>query len=92
MVPLVLLLMNTKRQDVMTAVNKEVAHLVGGNRLSKCAFHKMWRGEFTHVQIPPHSRFFKCEDCWEYRSCLEATKSPSEKLVVQERFNQHQAL
>ena len=44
------------------------------------------------MQIPPHSRFSKCEDYWEYRTCLEATKSPSEKLVVQERFNQHQAL
>ena len=92
MVPLVLLPMNTRRQDVMIAVNEEVARLVSGNPLSKCAFYKMWREEFTHVQIPPHSRFSKCEDCWEYRTCLEATKSPSEKHVVQERFNQHQAL
>ena len=92
MVPLVLLPMNTRREDVMIAVNEEVARLVGGNPLSKCAFYKMWGEEFTHVQIPPHSRFSKCEDCWEYRSCLEATKSPSEKHVVQERFNQHQAL
>ena len=38
MVPLVLLPMNTRRQDVMIAVNEEVAHLVGGNPLSKCAF------------------------------------------------------
>ena len=76
----------------MIAVNEEVARLVGGNPLSKCAFYKMWREEFTHVQIPPHSRFSKCEDCWEYRTCLEPTKNPSEKHVVQERFNQHQAL
>ena len=62
MVPLVLLPMNTRRQDVMIAVNKEVARLVGGNLLSKCAFYKMWREEFTHVQIPPHSRFSKCKD------------------------------
>ena len=40
MVPLVLLLMNTRRQDVMIAVNEEVARLVGGNPLSKCAFYK----------------------------------------------------
>ena len=66
MVPLVLLPMNTRRQDVMIAVNEEVACLVGGNPLSNCAFHKMWREEFTHVQIPPHSRFSKYEDCWEY--------------------------
>ena len=92
MVPLVLLPMNMRRQDVMIAVNEEVVHLVGGNPLSKCVFYKMWREEFTHVQIPPHSRFSKCEDCWEYQTCLEATKSPSEKHVVQERFNQHQAL
>ena len=42
MVPLVLLPMNTRRQDVMIAVNEEVARLVGGNPLSKCAFYKMW--------------------------------------------------
>ena len=66
----------------MIAVNKEVARLVGGNPLSKCAFYKMRREEFTHVQIPPHSRFSKCEDCWEYQTCLEATKSLSEKHVV----------
>ena len=42
MVPLVLLPMNTRRQDVMIAVNEEVACLVGGNPLSKCAFCKMW--------------------------------------------------
>ena len=59
MVPLVLLPMNTRRQDVMIAVNEEVARLVGGNPLSKCAFYKMWREEFTHVQIPLHSRFSK---------------------------------
>ena len=92
MVPLVLLPMNTRRQDVMIAVNEEVARLVGGNPLSKCTFYKIWQEEFTHVQIPPHSRFSKCEDFWEYQTCLEATKSPSEKQVVQERFNQHQAL
>ena len=92
MVLLVLLSMNTKRQDVIIAVNEEVACLVSGNPLSKSVFYKMWREEFTHVRIPPHSRFSKCEDCWEYRTSLEATKSPSEKHVVQERFNQHQAL
>ena len=41
MVPLVLLPMNTRRQDVMIAVNEEVVRLVGGNPLSKCAFYKM---------------------------------------------------
>ena len=62
MVPLVLLPMNTRRQDVMIAVNEEVALLVGGNPLNKSASYKMWREEFTHiVQIPPHSRFSKCE-------------------------------
>ena len=81
-----------KKEDVMDAVNKEVAGLVDGNPLSKCMFYKMWQEEFTHVQIPPHSRFSKCEDCWEYRTCLEATKNPSEKQVVQKRFNQHQVL
>ena len=42
MVPLVLLPMNTRREDVMIAVNEKVARLVGGNPLSKCAFYKMW--------------------------------------------------
>ena len=41
MVSLVLLLMNTRRQDVMDVVNEEIARLVGGNPLSKCAFYKM---------------------------------------------------
>ena len=42
MVPLVLLPMNIRRQDVMIAVDEEVTHLVGGNPLSKCAFYKLW--------------------------------------------------
>ena len=73
----------------MDAMNEEaVARLMGGYPLSKYAIYKMWREEFIHVQIPPHSRFSKCKYYWEYRTCLEATKSPSEKQVVQERFNQ----
>ena len=41
MVPLVLLPMITRRQDIMDAVNEEVARLRGGNPLNKCAFYKM---------------------------------------------------
>ena len=40
MVPLVLLPMNTRRQDVMIVVNEEVARLVGKNPLSECMFIK----------------------------------------------------
>ena len=53
MVPLVLLPMNTRRQDVMIVVNEEVACLVGGNPLSKCAFYKMWQEDLHMYKYHP---------------------------------------
>ena len=50
--------------------------------------------EYTHVQIPPHSRFSKCQTCWEYWTCWEAstTTNPTQKQLIWERLNLHQAV
>jgi hypothetical protein len=58
-VPLILLPMNTTKVDVFHFVNEEVKTLVGGESMSLASFHRLWRAEFPHVQIPPFSRFFK---------------------------------
>ena len=87
-----LLPMNTQRKDVMEVVNDEVKKISGEEPLSKSAFYRMWRLEFTHVQIPPHSRFSKCLTCWEYRTYLEATKSTTRKEAIKNEFLLHQVL
>jgi hypothetical protein len=66
-VPLILLPMNTTKVDVFHFVNEEVKTLVGGESMSLASFHRLWRTEFPHVQIPPFSRFSKCYHCWEYK-------------------------
>ena len=58
-----------------------------------CSFYRMWRMHYTHVQIPPHSRFSKCQVCWKYRICFEASNTnPAQKQLVREQLNLHQAL
>jgi hypothetical protein len=59
-VPLILLPMNITKVDVFHFVNEEVKKMVCGEPLSIASFHKMWRIEFPHIQIPPFSRFSKC--------------------------------
>ena len=58
-----------------------------------CSFYSLWRMEYTHVQIPSHCRFSKCQTCWEYRTCSEAsTTNPAQKQLVRKRLNLHQAV
>ena len=59
-VPLILLPMNTLKVDVFHFVNEEVKTLVGKESMSLASFHRLWRTEFPHVQIPSFSRFLKC--------------------------------
>ena len=60
---LILLPMNTIKVDVFHFVNEEVKTLVDGESMSLASFHRLWRTEFPHVQIPPFSRFSKCYHC-----------------------------
>ena len=93
MVPLVLLPMNTRREDVFHAVIAEVQKITMKGAPGPCSFYRMWHMQYTHVQIPPHSRFSKCQICWEYRTCSEAsTTNPTQKQLVREHLNLHQAL
>jgi hypothetical protein len=59
-VSLILLPLHTMKVDVFHFVNEEVKKMVGGEPLSIALFHRMWRTEFPHVQIPLFSRFSKC--------------------------------
>ena len=93
MVPLILLPMNTRREDVYHTVIADVQKITMSKAPRPCSFYRMWRMQYTHVQIPPHSRFSKCQICWEYRTCLEASNTnPTQKQLVREQLNLHQAL
>jgi hypothetical protein len=88
-VPLILLSMNTTKVDVFHFVNEEVKTLVGGESMSLASFHRLWRTEFPHVQIPPFSRFSKCYHCWEYKCGMEATTNAAARLQIKELFLVH---
>ena len=87
-VPLILLPMNTTKVDVFHFVNEEVKTLVDGESMSLASFHRLWRTEFPHVQIPPFSRFSKYYDCWEYKCGIEATTNVV-RLQINELFLVH---
>ena len=63
MVPLILIPMNTRREDVFHAVVADVQKITMSTAPGPCLFYCMWRMQYTHVQIPPHSRFSKCQIC-----------------------------
>ena len=93
MVPLILLPMNTRQEDVFHKVVADVQRITKSTAPGPCSFYRFWRMEYTHVQIPRHSRFSKCETCWEYQTCWEAsTTNLAQKQVVRERLNLHQAV
>ena len=73
MITLVLLPMNTRRDDVFHAVIANVKKITMSKAPGPCSFYRMWRMQYTHVQIPPHSQFLKCQIYWEYQTCLEAS-------------------
>jgi hypothetical protein len=77
---LILLPMNTMKVDVFHFVNEEVKTLVGRESMSLASFHRLWRTEFPHVQIPLFSRFSKCYHCWEYKCGMEATTNAATRL------------
>ena len=93
MVPLVLLPMNTRREDVFHAVIADVEKITMSKARGPCSFYRMWCMRYTHIQIPPHSRFSKCQICWEYRTCFEASNTnPTQKQLIREQLNLYQAL
>jgi hypothetical protein len=88
-VSLILLPMNTTKEDVFHFVNEEVKTLVGGGSMSLASFHRLWRTEFPHVQISPFSRFSKCYHCWEYKCGMKATTNAAVRLQIKELFLVH---
>ena len=93
MVPLILLPMNIRREDVFHTIVADVERITKSKAPGPYSFYRLWRTEYTHVQIPPHSRFSKCETCWEYQTCWEAsTTNSTQKQLVRERLNLHQAI
>ena len=74
--------MNTRRIDVFDMVNEKIRLLGSRNKVSRAAFYRLWREEFTHVKLPPYSRFSKCHICWEYRNCIESITNESVKETV----------
>ena len=52
---LVLLPINTRRIDVFDMVNEKIRMLGPQSKISRAAFYRLWREEFTHVKIPPYS-------------------------------------
>ena len=89
---LVLLPMNTRRIDVFDMVSKRIKMLGPQNKISRAVFYRLWREEFTHVKIPPYSRFSKCHICWEYRNCIESITNERVKDIVQVQYQLHLAL
>jgi hypothetical protein len=85
-VPLILLPMNTTKVDVFHLVNEEVKKMVDSEPLSLASFHRMWRTDFSHVQIPPYSRFSKYYHCWEYKCGMEATTNAAARAEIKKLF------
>jgi hypothetical protein len=81
--------MNTTKVDVFHFINEEVKTLVGRESMSLASFHRLWRTEFSHVQIPPFSRFSKYYHCWEYKCGMEATTNAAARLQIKELFLVH---
>ena len=50
-VPLVLLPMDTQREDVLHVVNMAISAMGATKKVSKGAFDQMWHREFTNIQI-----------------------------------------
>ena len=67
-----LLPMNTKCEDILAVVNRQIAAMGATKKVFKARFNRMWAEEFTEVRIPPTSQFSKCQICWEFKECLDA--------------------
>jgi hypothetical protein len=88
-VPLILLPMNTTKVDVFHLVNEEVKKMVDNEPLSLASFHRMWKTNFPHVQIPPYSRFSKYYHYWEYKCGMEATTNVAARAEIKKLFFLH---
>jgi hypothetical protein len=90
-VPLILLPMSTTKVDVFHFVNEEMKKMVcrDGSPLSIASFHRMWRTEFPHVQIPPFSRFSKCYHYWEYKCGMETTTNAATRVEIKNLYVVH---
>ena len=55
MVPLILLPMNTRRDDVYHTVLIDVQRITTSKAPGPCSFYCLWHMEYTHIQIPSHS-------------------------------------
>ena len=84
--------MNTRHTDIFDMVNEKIRLLGSRNKVSRVAFYRLWREEFTHVEIPPYSRFSKCHICWEYRNCIESITNERVKEIVQVQYQLHLTL
>jgi hypothetical protein len=81
--------MKTTKVDVFHFVNEEVKKMVGREPMSIALFHRMWRTEFPHVQIPPFSRFSKCYHCWKYKCGMEATTNMATRVEIKKLYIVH---
>jgi hypothetical protein len=88
-VPLILLPMNTTKVDVFHFVNEEEKKMVCGEPLSIASFHRMWRTQFPHVQIPPFSRFSKCYYYWKYKCGMETTTNAATRVEIKNLYVVH---
>ena len=84
-----LLPINTKREDVLAMVNRQIAAMGATRKVSKARFDKMWVEEFTKVMIPPTSRFSKYQICWEFKECLDAMPTKWQKKRIRETYERH---
>jgi hypothetical protein len=89
--PLVLLPMNTKKNDIRALINESLLEL-REKEISASAFHAMWRRYFSHVQIPKTSRFSKCNVCWEFTSTLEKVVINTMKDRLKQIYQRHHEL
>ena len=81
--------MHTQREDVLHMVNMAILAMGATKKVSKARFDRMWHREFTNVQIPPSSRFSKCQICWKYKECMDAMPNEWQRQRIRESYHRH---
>ena len=69
--------MNVLKGEIWMTINSKLDRL-GEPRISLSTFYKLWKHEFTYVNIPKTSRFSKYNTCWEYKNFKQSM--PNEEL------------
>ena len=87
----ILLPMNTRREDVLVMVNFEILRPVATQKVSKAQFDKMWAQEFIHVHIPPNSQFPNVKFVGNSRMS-GGPSQPHAQKAIRERYKQHLAI